>query len=313
MHGRLRADPAPWSLDGIPADFNGKLLAPDWPRFAEIMDGAVRRVPAIGDAGINRMINGPEGFTPDNEFILGESEVRGFCVAAGFSAHGIAGAGGIGRQVASWIVDGQPELDLWKMDIRRFGAAYRTQPTRWLARSRTTRPTTTSTTRTRNAGPAGRCEPHRPTTSWRGSAPRLARSPAGNARTGSSRMRRRATRPPAEGLGGDALVAGDRRGGAGHPAGGRAVRRDLVREARGRRAGRDGVPWSMCANEIDRPVGSIVYTQLLDRRGGIQADLTVTRLAARLYLLVTGTAVGNHDAAWLREHLPDDGQSRCVT
>ena len=73
------------------------------------------------------MINGPEAFTPDNEYILGESEVRGFFVAAGFSAHGIAGAGGIGRQMASWIVDGEPELDLWKMDIRRFGAAYRSR------------------------------------------------------------------------------------------------------------------------------------------------------------------------------------------
>src|SRR5207342_1550792 len=125
--GGYERQPAPWSLDGVPPDFNGKLLAPDWPRFAEIMDGAVRRVPAIGDVGINRMINGPEAFTPDNEFILGESTVRGFFVAAGFCAHGIAGAGGIGRQVASWIVDGEPELDLWKMDIRRFGAQYRSQ------------------------------------------------------------------------------------------------------------------------------------------------------------------------------------------
>ena len=69
------------------------------------------------------MINGPEAFTPDNEFILGESEVRGFFVAAGFCAHGIAGTGGIGQQMAHWIVEGEPELDLWKMDIRRFGAA----------------------------------------------------------------------------------------------------------------------------------------------------------------------------------------------
>ncbi len=91
------------------------------------MDGAIRRVPAIADAEVTRMINGPEGFTPDNEFILGESEVRGFFVAAGFSAHGIAGAGGIGRQMASWIVDGEAELDLWKMDIRRFGAQYRSR------------------------------------------------------------------------------------------------------------------------------------------------------------------------------------------
>ena len=125
--GGYERDPAPWSLDGIPADFNGKLLAPDMERFGPIMEGAIRRVPAMADAGVNRVINGPEGFTPDNEFILGESEVGGFFVAAGFSAHGIAGAGGIGRQVASWIVDGEPELDLWRMDIRRFGPAYRSQ------------------------------------------------------------------------------------------------------------------------------------------------------------------------------------------
>ena len=125
--GGYERDPAPWALDGIPADFNGKLLAPDMARFESIMEGAIQRVPAMADARVSRVINGPEAFTPDNEFILGESEVRGFWVAAGFSAHGIAGAGGIGRQMASWIVEGEPELDLWKMDIRRFGGAYRSQ------------------------------------------------------------------------------------------------------------------------------------------------------------------------------------------
>ena len=125
--GGYERDPAPWALDGIPPDFNGKLLAPDMPRFESIMEGAIRRVPAMAEARVSRVINGPEAFTPDNEFILGESDVRGFWVAAGFSAHGIAGAGGIGRQMASWIVEGEPELDLWKMDIRRFGAAYRSR------------------------------------------------------------------------------------------------------------------------------------------------------------------------------------------
>ena len=125
--GGYERDPAPWSLDGIPADFNHRLLDPDWPRFESIMEGAIRRVPAIADAGVTRMINGPEAFTPDNEFILGESEVRGLFVAAGFCAHGIAGTGGIGQQMARWIVDGEPELDLWKMDIRRFGGQYRSQ------------------------------------------------------------------------------------------------------------------------------------------------------------------------------------------
>src|SRR5207245_5742697 len=81
--GGYERHPAPWSLDGIPADFNGRLLAPAWPRFEEIMAGAIRRVPAIADAGITRLINGPEGFTPDNAFILGASAVRGFFVAAG--------------------------------------------------------------------------------------------------------------------------------------------------------------------------------------------------------------------------------------
>ena len=123
--GGYERDPEPWSLDGVPSDFNGKLLPPDWPRFAPIMEGAVRRVPAIADAEVTRLINGPEAFTPDNEFILGESGVRGFFVAAGFCAHGIAGAGGIGQQLAQWIVTGEPELDLWKMDIRRFGSPVR--------------------------------------------------------------------------------------------------------------------------------------------------------------------------------------------
>src|SRR6185436_535534 len=98
-----------------------RLLEADWPRFESIMRGAISRVPAIEDAGVTRMINGPEAFTPDNEFILGESDVRGFF------AHGIAGTGGIGQQMAQWIATGEPELDLWKMDIRRFGGQYRSQ------------------------------------------------------------------------------------------------------------------------------------------------------------------------------------------
>ena len=121
---------APWaldehSLDAIPADFNGRLLEEDWPRFEEITENSRRRVPAMDDVTVTRLINGPEAFTPDNEFCLGESEVRGFFVAAGFCAHGLAGAGGIGKVMAEWIVEGEPALDLWHMDIRRFGPHYR--------------------------------------------------------------------------------------------------------------------------------------------------------------------------------------------
>ena len=104
LMGGYERNSAPWSasaekLDAIPKDFNSKLLSEDWERFEEIATNAQRRVPIMNSIGIKNFINGPEGFTPDNEFILGESEVHGFYVAAGFCAHGIAGAGGIGKVI----------------------------------------------------------------------------------------------------------------------------------------------------------------------------------------------------------------------
>ncbi|HEY8764269.1 MAG TPA: FAD-dependent oxidoreductase, partial [Solirubrobacteraceae bacterium] len=129
--GGYERDSAPWALDDhlvdrIPPDFNGRLLEEDWPRFEEIAQNSSRRVPVMAEeVKVTRLINGPEAFTPDNEFCLGESEVAGFFVAAGFCAHGLAGAGGIGKVMAEWIVAGEPGLDVWEMDIRRFGAHYR--------------------------------------------------------------------------------------------------------------------------------------------------------------------------------------------
>jgi 4-methylaminobutanoate oxidase (formaldehyde-forming) len=306
--GGYERHPAPWALDGVPADFNGKLLAPDWPRFAEIMDGAVRRVPSIGDAGISRMINGPEAFTPDNEFILGESEIRGFYVAAGFCAHGIAGAGGIGRQMAAWIAEGEPELDLWRMDIRRFGSQYRSQAYT-LARTAEVYATYYDIhypNEERKAGRPLRTAPAYDILAGLGASfgeksgwerPNWfdSNTPAGNE---SLRPRGWAGQHWSPAIGAEALAT--RRA---------AALFDETSFAKLEVAGPGATAFlgRMCANDIDRPVGSIVYTQLLDRRGGIQADLTVTRLTDDGYLLVTGTAFGNHDAAWLRRHQPDDG------
>ncbi|MDQ3725711.1 MAG: FAD-binding oxidoreductase, partial [Actinomycetota bacterium] len=115
----------PSRVEAIPQDFNGRLLEEDWERFKEITENSKRRVPAMEEITVTKLINGPEAFTPDNEFCLGETEVTGFFVCAGFCAHGLAGAGGIGKVVAEWIADGEPSLDLWHMDIRRFGAQYR--------------------------------------------------------------------------------------------------------------------------------------------------------------------------------------------
>jgi 4-methylaminobutanoate oxidase (formaldehyde-forming) len=86
--GGYERNPAPWALDGIPADFNGKLLPEDWPRFEELMENALVRVPGLGEMEVVRLVNGPEAFTPDGEFILGPTAVPGLWVAAGFCAHG---------------------------------------------------------------------------------------------------------------------------------------------------------------------------------------------------------------------------------
>jgi 4-methylaminobutanoate oxidase (formaldehyde-forming) len=309
--GGYERDPAPWSLDGVPADFNGRLLPPDWPRFEAIMAGAVRRVPAIADAEVTRLINGPEAFTPDNEFILGESEVRGFFVAAGFCAHGIAGAGGVGQQLAQWIVGGEPELDLWKMDIRRFGAQYRSGA---YALARTTETYATY------------YDIHYPNEERLAGRP-LRLSPAyeellalGAAFGEKSGWERPNWFEPNASLGDEALRP---RGWAGRhwsPAIGAeamAARETaaLFDESSFAKIevggpGALGFLQRLCANDVDRPAGSITYTQMLNTRGGIECDFTVTRLGEEAFLIVTGTAFGNHDLGWLRRHLPDDDSVR---
>ena len=119
---------APWALDGIPADFNAQAARGGLAALRGA-DGERDRPRArrSTEMEVVKLINGPEAFTPDGEFILGPTDVRGFWVAAGFCAHGLAGAGGMGKLVAEWIVEGTPSLDVWHMDSRRFGAAYRSR------------------------------------------------------------------------------------------------------------------------------------------------------------------------------------------
>jgi 4-methylaminobutanoate oxidase (formaldehyde-forming) len=305
--GGYERDPNPWSLDGVPADFNGKLLPPDWPRFAPIMEGAVRRVPAIADAEVTRLINGPEAFTPDNEFILGESAVRGFFVAAGFCAHGIAGAGGIGQQLAQWIVAGEPELDLWQMDIRRFGGQYGSR-SYTLARTTETYATYYDIhypNEERLAGRPLRLSPayesltalgavfgeksgwERPnwftTNAAAGDEALRPRGWAGQHWSPAIGVEAMATRTTAA-LFDESSFAKIELSGSGALA---ALQR-------------------LCANEMDRPVGSVTYTQMLNTRGGIECDFTVSRLAHDGFMIVTGTAFGNHDLGWIRSHLSED-------
>ena len=257
-----------------------------------------------------RLINGPEAFTPDGEFPR-PTDVRGFWVAAASARHGLAGAGGMGKLVAEWIVEGTPSLDVWHMDSRRFGAAYTTREYTLARTARSTRPTTTSSTPGTSGKPGGRQALAR-LSPLAGARRRLRREVGlGAGELVRAERRRRRREPAAARVGRTPLVARDRGGAPGVPRGGGALRRVLVREDRGRWAGgaAELLEW-LCDNRVARDVGAITYTQMLNRKGGIECDFTVTRLAEDRFRIVTGTAFGRHDLAWIRQHAPDDGSVR---
>ncbi len=314
--GGYERQSAPWSLDEhlidrIPEDFNGRLLEDDWPRFEEIADNSRRRVPAMDEITVTRLINGPEAFTPDNEFLLGETEVRGLYVAAGFCAHGLAGAGGLGKLMAEWIQAGEPTSDVWEMDIRRFGPQYRS-PRYTLARTREVYETYYDIRYPGHERQAGR--PLRTSTAYPWHA---AQDAAFGEKSGWERVNWYESN----------AAAGDEslrpRGWAGrHWSPAIGAEHLATREAAGlfdessfakleiSGPGAPGLLERLCDNRVARDVGAITYTQMLNQRGGIECDFTVTRLAEERFQIVTGTAFGNHDASWIRRHLPGDGSVR---
>jgi len=317
--GGYERDPAPWSVDGVPADFNNRLLPEDWDRFTPLMEAAVRRVPQVEEADIVQLVNGPEGFTPDNEFVLGESEVAGFFVAAGFCAHGIAGAGGVGRVMAEWILEGESSFDTWKMDIRRFGPAYRSRD-HALARTVEVYATYYDIHYPNEERQAGRPLRRSPAYGALGDLGCVFGEKSGWERPNWFTANEAAGDPTHRPVGwagqhwspaieGEALACRDR-----------VALFDETSFSKMEVTGPGAARFlnQVCANEVDRAVGSVTYTQLLNDRGGIECDLTATRLADDRYLLVTGTAFGNHDLAWIRkqaERLPEaeGAEARDVT
>ncbi len=306
--GGYERNPDPWALDGVPDGFEAELLPEDWDRFDEILQNSITRVPAMESAEVKKLYNGPEAFTPDGEFILGESEVPGFWVAAGFCAHGLAGAGGIGWMMGEWITEGEPSLDLWHMDIRRFGGQYRSQRYT-LARATEVYATYYDIKYPNYERKAGR--PLR-------LSPAYTRLQALGASFGEKSGWERANWFDPNAASGDESLRP--RGWAGEnwsPA--IAAEAMATRERAGlfdqssfakievQGQGALGFLQRLCANDIDRPVGTLVYTQMLNQTGGIESDFTVTRLGESRFRIVTGTAFGNHDMGWLRKHLPADG------
>jgi 4-methylaminobutanoate oxidase (formaldehyde-forming) len=304
---------APWALDSqsvdaIPPDFNGRLLEEDWPRFEEIAENSRRRVPLMEDVKVTRLINGPEAFTPDNEFCLGESDVRGFFVAAGFCAHGIAGAGGMGKLMAEWILAGEPGIDVWEMDIRRFGPQYRS-PSYTLKRTREVYETYYDIRYPGHERQAGRPLRLPPAYAWHAENDASFGEKSGwervnwyetNAAAGDPSLRPRgwAGMHWSPAIGAEAIATRERAG--------------LFDESSFSKLELSGPGAAellerLCDNRVAREVGQITYTQMLNRHGGIECDFTVTRLGDQLFQIVTGTAFGQHDGSWIRRHLPDDG------
>jgi len=305
--GGYERTPAPWALDGIPPGFEAQLLPEEWDRMEELFANAIGRVPALEDAEVKKFFNGPEAFTPDADFLLGETDVRGFWVAAGGCAHGLAGAGGVGKVMGEWIVDGRPEWDVWPLDLRRFGRQYRSRAYT-LARSYEALSQYYDIKYPGEEKQAGR--PLRV-------SPVYARHRELGAAFGEKGGWERVNWYESNAAGGDESLRP--RGWAGEnwsPAievEARAARESIALfdqssfsklEVRG--PGALAFLERMCANRIDRPVGTVAYTQLLNAGGGIEADLSVLRRAENRFFLVTGTAFGTHDRAWLERHAPDD-------
>jgi glycine cleavage system aminomethyltransferase T/glycine/D-amino acid oxidase-like deaminating enzyme len=316
--GGYERQSAPWALDGhlrdaIPADFNGRLLEEDWPRFEEIAKNSSKRVPAMDEITVTKLINGPEAFTPDNEFCLGESEVAGLFVAAGFCAHGLAGAGGIGRVMAEWILAGEPTMDVWEMDIRRFGPHFRS-PSYTLKRAKEVYETYYDIRYPGHERQAGR--PLRVSSAYNWHVEHGARfgEKSGwervnwyesNADEGDESLRPR----------GWAGMHWSPAIGAEHRA--TRERAGLFDESSFAKlevvgSGAADFLERLCDNEVAREPGAITYTQMLNSRGGIECDFTVTRVEQESFSIVTGTAFGNHDLSWIRRHAPLDGSVRCT-
>jgi len=294
----------PWNVAAIPDKFEFQLLPEDWDQFEILMTNAIHRTPCLETAEVRMLLNGPESFTLDGNFLLGEApELRRFFVCAGFNSAGIANAGGAGRLVAEWIIGGEAPLDLWDVDIRRFAPFHSNR------RHLFDRTAETLGLHYAMRWPREELATVRP----------LRRSPLydrlGTKRAvfGSKMNWERAnyflptgTNEPAPTLdrpGWLPYVLEEQR----------ATREDVVvfdqtSFAKFIFKGRDAlaVLQRLCANDIDVPLGRMVYTALLNERGGFESDLTITRLAPDTFFILTGSAQATRDADWINRHLRAD-------
>jgi glycine cleavage system T protein len=293
----------PWGMNGIPESFCFETLPEDLAHIEPLFASAIRRVPALESTGVQVFFNGPESFTPDDRYLLGESpEVRSLFVAAGFNSIGIQSAGGAGKVLADWIVDGHAPLDLWDVDIRRVMPFQRNK--KYL--------------RDRTVEALGLLYamhwPFRQPETARGvrKSPLHDRLSLRGACFGEVAGFERPNWFAPPGVTPEYRYSYGRQNWFEHSAAEhRAVRErvglfDQSSFAKFVVEGPDAerVLNQICAADVAVPPGRIVYTQWLNERGGIEADLTVTRERLDRYLVVTSCATQVRDLTWLRQHIP---------
>jgi len=306
--GAFEPEAKPWGMKGIPEDFKYDTLPDDHDHLIPIFENAIHRIPKLDKTGIKLFLNGPESFTPDDRYILGEApELRNFFVVAGFNSIGIQSAGGAGKVLAEWIVKGRQPMDLWDVDIRRFNP-YQGNPL--YLHDRTVE------------GLGLLYAMHWPFRQFETSrnirkSPLHDRLEKHGACFGEVAGWERANWFAPDGVEAKYEYSYGRQNwfeysGDEH----KAVRQnvglfDQTSFANFLLQGRDAerILNRVCANDVAVPVGKLVYTQWLNEQGGIEADLTVTRTGEACFMIVTAGATEYRDFNWLQSHIPQDAHA----
>jgi dimethylglycine dehydrogenase len=305
--GFFEADPRTWAVDGIPRDFAQELLQPDLDRFENYLVAAAERIPVLAEAGIKKVVNGPDAYTPDGGCIIGYvPHVRNFFVLAGFSCFGIANSGGAGRYAAEWIVEGQPSVDLWELDVRRYGpyAATKKFLIEKACETYAKEYAVHYPHEERSAGRPIKTSPLHDVLQAQGAvfgARHGWERPMWFAPPGVEPKEELSLHTPNwfKCVGDECRAVRERVGVL-----------DQTSFGKFEVAGPGAAAFldHLCANRIPKSVGKIVVTQMLNERGGVECDLTVTRVAEDTFWVITAAATTTHDFAWIEWHLPQDGR-----
>ena len=311
MLGAFQNFSKPWMVEGVPDHFSFQLLEPDWEKFAEPLQNGKHRIPALATTRFAKFVNGPESFTPDNNFILGEApELEHLFVAAGFNSVGIASAGGAGKYLAEWMIEGQPTIDLWSVDIRRFAP--------WANNVAFLRERVTEVLglHYQLAWPNREFETGRNIRK----SPLHDRLAAQGACFGVKNGWERPNWFARQGMKPTTEYSFERQNWfACHAAEHRATRENVAifdQTGFGKFIfkGRDvvSVLQHLCGNDVDVPIGRTVYTGMFNERGGFETDLTLVRLAKNQFYLITSTSQVRRDFNWIERHIPPRAQTELV-